>query len=317
MKTCSKCNHKNPDKAMYCMNCGSLLKEKDKMIKCKYCGHVNPADAEFCGKCGNTLKEEDYDNLDLSESVFGEKIKCKVCGFDNRSSSHYCSRCGSKLEKKKITPIFEQTENDAANKVSTIPKRENKKIEKKSNGTNNTFKANDDKKDKNTDSSNRLILYVGCCAVFLILFLVVLGGNVTETISDESDNIPYENINMTNIDMSYTNASGENFGFYQYYLSCDLNNVSPSLRDGKVIVYFYDEDGKLLENNFAEFTNNTTITINDHYGSLNDYHTVHIHAALSREDLINITSYQILIIKDNNIVFNQTKPYKMNLKNYD
>lgn len=58
MKYCSK-HHCNPDDAIFCSECGEILKnfQANKYIKCPKCATNNPQDAEFCHNCGFKLSE--------------------------------------------------------------------------------------------------------------------------------------------------------------------------------------------------------------------------------------------------------------------
>src|SRR6202048_641066 len=47
---CAQCNYDNPSDALFCMRCGTKLKNR-----CCSCNTVNPADAKFCRKCGGAL----------------------------------------------------------------------------------------------------------------------------------------------------------------------------------------------------------------------------------------------------------------------
>jgi class 3 adenylate cyclase/tetratricopeptide (TPR) repeat protein len=50
MPLCPACGEDNPDKAKFCLNCGSPL-----AAVCGACGQENPAGAKFCLNCGNPL----------------------------------------------------------------------------------------------------------------------------------------------------------------------------------------------------------------------------------------------------------------------
>ena len=49
-QTCANCGESNPERAAFCMNCGSPL-----AVRCSNCGTENPPGARFCMKCGNAL----------------------------------------------------------------------------------------------------------------------------------------------------------------------------------------------------------------------------------------------------------------------
>ncbi len=55
-QTCANCGESNPERAAFCMNCGSAL-----AARCSNCGTENPPGARFCMKCGNGLVAADAD----------------------------------------------------------------------------------------------------------------------------------------------------------------------------------------------------------------------------------------------------------------
>ena len=61
-KVCPNCKSKNPEKALFCVNCGNKL-EKDLMIKCPSCNTENAENAKFCVKCGKPLNQTNSKNL--------------------------------------------------------------------------------------------------------------------------------------------------------------------------------------------------------------------------------------------------------------
>ena len=61
-KVCPNCKSKNPEKALFCVNCGKKL-EKDLMIKCPSCNTENAENAKFCVKCGEPLNQTNSKNL--------------------------------------------------------------------------------------------------------------------------------------------------------------------------------------------------------------------------------------------------------------
>ena len=72
-KVCPNCKSKNPEKALFCVNCGKKL-EKDLMIKCPSCNTENAENAKFCVKCGEPLNQTSSKNLpektiDIQEST--------------------------------------------------------------------------------------------------------------------------------------------------------------------------------------------------------------------------------------------------------
>ena len=64
---CPKCQHDNPDDAVFCNKCGSKLE-----VVCSACGKTNPPGSSFCNKCGQRMTEASQaHSRDLS---FDEKI---------------------------------------------------------------------------------------------------------------------------------------------------------------------------------------------------------------------------------------------------
>ena len=59
---CSQCKTKNPEKAVFCVNCGSKL-EKNLIIKCPSCGTENTVVAKFCVGCGEKLNQNPIDKI--------------------------------------------------------------------------------------------------------------------------------------------------------------------------------------------------------------------------------------------------------------
>jgi ribosomal protein L40E len=54
---CSQCNTKNPEKGIYCVNCGCKL-DKNLNIQCPSCGTENTINAKFCVGCGKKLEQQ-------------------------------------------------------------------------------------------------------------------------------------------------------------------------------------------------------------------------------------------------------------------
>lgn len=56
-KVCSQCETKNPENAIFCVNCGNKL-DKNLNIKCPSCGTENNTNAKFCVGCGKNLNQK-------------------------------------------------------------------------------------------------------------------------------------------------------------------------------------------------------------------------------------------------------------------
>ena len=65
-KTCPKCGAKNPENAIFCVQCGKKLDQK-LTVKCPSCGVENAKNAKFCVECGETLNK-------ISETVMKAKL---------------------------------------------------------------------------------------------------------------------------------------------------------------------------------------------------------------------------------------------------
>lgn len=266
----------------------------------------------------------------MTDSLVVEKIKCTNCGYEKRAKTNFCSRCGSKLPKEKpnsqvnINRIYDK------NIMKASKKTENKKVQKKQ-----TYQERIEEKIGQTPKNKKIqkkmsnldFAWCLCCIVALLLFLMVFSGNIGNMKTDNSqdnitsnisDNIPYENITMINVDTFYEDKSNPWGDHYIYFFGCDLSDVSSSLIGSEVVVYFYDQDKNLLKNNYhsTDYSNKTSITI-DNGNYINSDKSVVVSALLNRKDLVNIGSCQIVIIKDNQTIFNETEPFNMTLVDLD
>ena len=60
---CGKCQHANPEDAIFCNGCGLTLEPA-----CPECGKVNPPDSRFCNGCGRDLrKPSEAPSIDLNQ----------------------------------------------------------------------------------------------------------------------------------------------------------------------------------------------------------------------------------------------------------
>ena len=79
---CTQCKTKNPEKAVFCVNCGSKL-EKNLVIKCPSCGTENTVVAKFCVGCGEKLNQKPVDaksskikpNIQSAENLIGDDVE--------------------------------------------------------------------------------------------------------------------------------------------------------------------------------------------------------------------------------------------------
>lgn len=67
-KICPHCKTRNPEKTIFCENCGKKL-EDIQTNKCPSCNQVNPVDAKFCVNCGHSLKKPEQE---IEEDKVGE-----------------------------------------------------------------------------------------------------------------------------------------------------------------------------------------------------------------------------------------------------
>jgi len=60
---CAKCQHENPEDAVFCNGCGHKL-----ALACPECGKMNPPGSRFCNECGHDLlKSSDAQPIDLNQ----------------------------------------------------------------------------------------------------------------------------------------------------------------------------------------------------------------------------------------------------------
>lgn len=118
------------------------------------------------------------------------------------------------------------------------------------------------------------------------------------------------------LDTSFSNESfkkddGEMFNWYVYSTRYELCNISSSLKGSEIITYFYNNDELVIfhDEQDGDF-NNTTETINDD-NYLEEYSSVIIDAIAISDKYVNVTNFKVLIIKDNEIIFNVTQPFNM------
>lgn len=85
---CPNCNTINPDKEVFCVNCGLKLEIEPVKKYCPNCGSENSADSEFCSKC-----RWSFEGVNPDENV---KWACAYCHHVNGVEDAYCSHCGQK-----------------------------------------------------------------------------------------------------------------------------------------------------------------------------------------------------------------------------
>ena len=87
---CSQCRTKNPEKAIYCVNCGCKL-DKNLNIKCPACGTENTINAKFCVGCGKKLEQKPTESEPL-------KVKPKLQPTEPDGNDVEFSESRNKLE---------------------------------------------------------------------------------------------------------------------------------------------------------------------------------------------------------------------------
>jgi membrane protease subunit (stomatin/prohibitin family) len=165
-KICSKCKTKNPEKALFCVNCGNKL-DQNSEIKCPTCGKENLNNSKFCVGCGEQLSKEKIgantnkinpilesrDNIPKNDVEFIEsreqskqsdipgkseikenspKKTCPSCNGKNLANAKFCVVCGKNFDQESKTQIKDSIE-ETKDLNTTIPeiKVPNNLLEKK------------------------------------------------------------------------------------------------------------------------------------------------------------------------------------------
>jgi ribosomal protein L40E len=130
---CPQCKTKNPEKAIFCVNCGSKL-DKNLNIKCPSCGDENTANAKFCVGCGKKL-----DQPIKTEPI---KIKPKLQPIEYKendvkfSESNNESKSLNKTPETKDEPNTKHIIPSNVPEHDLIPKNDSKKVCQACNGKN-------------------------------------------------------------------------------------------------------------------------------------------------------------------------------------
>ena len=131
---CSQCKTKNPEKAIYCVNCGYKL-DKNLSIKCPVCGTENTINAKFCVGCGKKLDQKP----DKLEAL---KVKHNIKPTRHEGNDVEFSESKNKLESNNKTPKTQDEPIKHPNIPSNIPehdliqKNDSKKVCPACNGKN-------------------------------------------------------------------------------------------------------------------------------------------------------------------------------------
>jgi len=89
-KICPHCKSRNPEKALFCVNCGKKLDQKI-TVKCPSCGADNAKNAKFCVECGQTLhKKSDASSetgTNIDDKYLSRKLESELINTDETPES--------------------------------------------------------------------------------------------------------------------------------------------------------------------------------------------------------------------------------------
>lgn len=143
--------------------------------------------------------------------------------------------------------------------------------------------------------------------VFIILIFLLLPN--FSFASFWGDGLTVDDIYVKDYESKITDFSSDNYERYLYSINYNLENVSVSFANAKIITYYYD--GNNLVTNDDIFNNNTTTIIDD--SLLKEFHTVHVSSKLWSDEPLNITHCNIVIMNDNgDLIYNESKSFDMN-----
>ena len=111
MKYCPKNkNHKNPNEAVFCCECGSRLVEIADFKTCIKCGSSNPCEAMFCIECGTKLPDDKgFVELEVDSSEICERIS--VIGTNSYEIN--TSKCSMNVPASKSVSVLLQCEGNS------------------------------------------------------------------------------------------------------------------------------------------------------------------------------------------------------------
>lgn len=111
MKYCPKNkNHKNPNEAVFCCECGSRLVEMADFKTCIKCGSSNPCEAMFCIECGTKLPDDKgFVELEVDSSEICERIS--VIGTNSYEIN--TSKCSMNVPVSKSVSVLLQCEGNS------------------------------------------------------------------------------------------------------------------------------------------------------------------------------------------------------------
>lgn len=106
MKYCPKDkSHKNPNEAIFCCECGSLLVEVADNKICPKCGMSNPNEAIFCRECGTKLPDA---NGNVELTVYSSEICDRILAVGTNSYQTNTSKSVLKVPARKSVDILLQ-----------------------------------------------------------------------------------------------------------------------------------------------------------------------------------------------------------------
>jgi len=117
-KICPSCKSKNPEAAIFCVQCGKKLDIKF-TVTCSSCGAENAKNAKFCVECGETLIKTPEASREIKKSET-EETQDTVAKDAPRSEPEEEVDLNTKID---INDIQNQTESDTSNdKLEDIDK---------------------------------------------------------------------------------------------------------------------------------------------------------------------------------------------------
>lgn len=156
---------------------------------------------------------------------------------------------------------------------------------------------------------------VYCCVGCIItIFVIFTGFSIFGTISDLT-NHDAENIYLSSVTTQITNFSSENTNGeistdYFYFVSFSLKNVTSRFSDSTIVVSLYENNNLIIANDGSQ---NISLNIGD--DTELEYNYVPVSVSFSFDKLVNVTHFAVIVIDDEEVIFNETHPFNMN--NYE
>ena len=150
-----------------------------------------------------------------------------------------------------------------------------------------------------------------CCGCIFLIFLIFGVFSLISNVHWTTDNLDAEDIYLDEFDSGIIQDGDTKRCMYHVYYV--LRNVSTSFEDSKLITYYYNGNNVVTSDELYHFSNNTTETIS--YDELKDYNFAVVSTFLHLDNITNITHVVIVVMKDENVIFNTTAPF--NMSNYE